>query len=351
MESFVDFISRLIYATGTEAVVTPNHRDWLAANPSPSGLNWISHHLDTLLPAYEGWLSLNHLPPIVLWNGADTEPWTVGEEYPLAGEPLDNPMTIPSLNELGEAFRDRYNDITPSSGTARIELRVLPKDPFSYRYWGYLKFADYIRRQYQGEIVIPPTQIYDRDGVLLSAIPFCNTFNTLHANWHGPNNPTGQNTQPTPGFESSAGQTTSAGGIGMGSGEEFIKFHHDHVELFSRWLARTAQLPVKSVNMYNGGNGWPVNTAGNPSTWSQDLHELWINDKDGDTDSQLLDILGDVNAIGSAINGSTPSVNRSGNPISLANTTIHGSGHTTNSDITDLNHNNFVPRFLPGTVG
>ncbi|MCX2681885.1 hypothetical protein OOZ15_18175 [Galbibacter sp. EGI 63066] len=326
MESFVDFISRLIYATGSESVVNPNHRDWLTANPSPSGIEWIEHYLDRLLPAYENWLSTNNLPPITIWNGADTEPWTVGEEYPLTGDPLDNPMSIPSLNALGEAFRDRYDMITPSSGSGRIELRVLPKDPFSYRFWSYLKFADNIRRQYRGEVVIPSTIMYDRDGTILSSTPFCKTFNSLHANWHGSNAPTGQNTQPTPGLESSAGQTTSGGGIGMSGGEEFIKFHHDHTELFSRWLSRTGQLPVKPINLYNGGNGWPAPGAGNPSTWSENLENPWINTSNGDTDDELL-ALTDVDSIGNTMFG------------------IHGPGHTTNSDITDLNHNNFVPRF------
>ena len=38
MESYVDFISRLIYGTGVESVVTPNHRDWLSSPLSPSGI-------------------------------------------------------------------------------------------------------------------------------------------------------------------------------------------------------------------------------------------------------------------------------------------------------------------------
>jgi len=344
MESFVDFISRLIYATAAEAEVTPNHENWLSSNPSPTGLDWIAHHLDSLLPAYENWLSFNNLPPLLPWNGTDTRPWDAGEEYPLAGDPLNNPMTLVDLNALGAAFSDRYDTIT-SGGDRASELVGKTKAPFSYRFWGYLKFVSNIRKEYEGEIVIPTTIMYDRDGTLLSPVPFCNTFNTLHANWHNVNSATAQNSQATPGFESSAGQTTFLGGLGMGSGEEFIKFHHDHVELFSRWLSRTGQLPVKPINLYNAGSGWPGTSPGNPSTWSEDLHELWINDKNGDTDSQMLDILGDVDDVGSAMNGSTPTQDRDGNPITLSNTRIHGSGHTTNTDISSLAHNNFVSRF------
>ncbi|MEM7368199.1 MAG: hypothetical protein AAF587_06320 [Bacteroidota bacterium] len=346
MESFVDFVSRLIYATDGEAVITPNHQSWLDTHPDPSGLEWLEHYLDRLLPAYENWLSTNHLPPIIPWTGEDTQPWEAGQENPLTGAPLANPSSISSLERLGTEFLWRYDDMTIELTGAR-ELRSLTKAPFSYRFWGYLKFADLIRKQYQGEIVVPPAIMFDRDGTILSPIPFTNVFNSLHGNWHGGNNPSGPNSQPTPGYESSAGQSTSSGGIGMGAGEEFIKFHHDHTDLFSRWLARTNQLPVKPINLYNGGSGWPASGAGNPSSWVEAAHDLWINSSNGDTDNQLLDILGNVDAIGSAMNFSTPMQDREGDPIDppLDSTTIHGSGHTRNSDISSLAHNNFVPRF------
>lgn len=326
MESFVDFVTRLIYGTGAEAVVTPNHSNWLSANPSPGGSAWIAHYLDALLPAYEAWLALNNLPPIVAWAGEDTRPWIAGLEYPLAGDPLDNPTTIASMDALGDAFIDRFNVIADTS-IDRIEIRGLDKDPFSYRFWGYLKFADNIRRTYRGEVVIPATNMFDRDGTILSPIAFCDTFNILHANWHGSNSPVAQNSQPTPSFESSAGQNTSLGGIGMGNGEEFIKFHHDHVELFSRWLQRTDQPPVKPINMYNGNTGWPGSNTGNPSTWTMNDDSPWINTGNGDTDLELRAFT-DVDDLGGTMSG-----------------TIHGSGHTRNSDITDINHNNYVPRF------
>ncbi len=325
MESFVDYVSKLIYATGSEAVITPNHDDWFSANPSPSGLNWISHYLDSLLPAYESWLSTNNLPPIVAWNGAETRPWDTGEEYPLAGDPLDNPMTIATLTNLGEAFRDRYDVISSGSDRAQ-ELTGKLKAPFSYRFWGYLKFANDVRRRYYGEVVIPATTMYDRDGTIISPGPFCDFFNTLHGNWHNFNLPSGTNSQFTPGYESSAGQSTSRGGLPSTLNEDFILFHHDHTDLFSRWLNRTGQLPVKPINMSNNVTGWPGSNTGNPSTWVEFLENTWINDSNGDTDNELLSI-SDLNSLGNIEGG------------------IHNLGHTQNSDISSLPHNNYSPRF------
>lgn len=320
MDSFVDFVTRLIYGTGPEAVITPNHSDWVAANPSPSGTAWLAHHVDRMLPAFQGWLIGHNLPPIVPWDGVQPEPWDASADIPL-GADLDGSFTgIASLDDLGTAL---HNRLTLVASTAD-ELNGLTKAPFSYRYWGYVQWANQMRDRYNGAIVLPPTFIYDRDGTPLSAVPFTDVFNELHWRWHLDPPASG----PTPGFDTSVGQRGGAGGVGMSGGEEFILFHRDHVELFSRWLARTGQLAVRSINMYNGGTGWPGSNTGNPSTWTEADDDPWINDEAGDTDGNLRTSTTDVDDLG---NDNLSSV--------------HGSGHLLNDDIASVWYNNYVPRF------
>lgn len=322
MEPFVEFVSRLIFGTGGQAIVTPNHQAWLQANPTPSGTAWIGHHVDSMLTAYRAWLATNHLPPIVPWDGTDTRPWDVGIEVPLPLS-LDGSFTgVSTLDNLGVELRNRFNAVSSSAQ----ELGGSLKAPFSYRYWGYMQWAANMRDRFNGAIIVPASQLYDRDGTPLSAIDFSDVFNQLHFNWHHVGSPPTA-TAPTPGFSSSAGQYAGSGGVGMGSGEEFLYFHRDHYELFSRWLDRTGQPPVRGRNLHNAGQGWPASGAGTPSTWVEGDNDPWINTETGDTDGNL--------------RTSTTSPNDLGNDISG----VHGAGHGLNSDIGSISHNNYVPRF------
>lgn len=322
MEPFVEFVSRLIYATGAEAVITPNHEDWLQTNPAPTGTQWLGHHIDSMLPAYEAWLADNTLPPLTAWDGTNTRPWDAGAEVPLPPS-LDGSFTgVGSLEVLGQELRDRFDNVASDAA----ELFGDVKAPFSYRFWGYLKWASLMRDRFNGAIVVPPSQIFDRDGTPLSAIPFTDVFNQLHFNWHHVGAPPVAS-GPTPGFDSSAGQYAGSGGVGMMGGEEFIRFHRDHFEIFARWLARTGQLPVRGRNLHNASQGWPAAGAGNPSTWVEGDNDPWINDEAGDTDNNLLNQTADVNNLGMLIGG------------------VHGAGHGLNSDIASISHNNYVPRF------
>ncbi len=327
MESYIDFVTRLIYATGSEAIITPNHDDWLAANPSPSGTAWLDHHVDAMLATYETWLSDNELPPIVAWDGRRPIPWDAAHEFPL-GSDLDGSFTgVATLDDLGSALQSRYSALLADAD----EFDDSQKDPFSYRYWGYMKWASLLRRRFLGEIVIPPAIVYDRDGTILSAVPFCDVFNELHWRWHnsgGASFPTPLPSAPTPGFRSSVGQRARAGGVGMGGGEEFLIFHREHFEVFSRWLARSGQPPVRGINMNNGGTGWPGSNTGNPSIWTENDDDPWINDEAGDTDTNLLTGTTDANDLGNDVNFG-----------------VHGAGHFLNTDIAPIRHNNYVPRF------
>ena len=62
------------------------------------------------------------------------------------------------------------------------------KTPFSFRYWGYMKWASQMRERYNGGIPIPPGTV--------------DVFNDLHRNWHVG---TAAAVAPTPGYFTSAG--------------------------------------------------------------------------------------------------------------------------------------------------
>lgn len=329
MANFVEFVSRLIYGSGAEAEITPNHKTWVDDNPTPGGSQWFAHHVDNMLSAYESWLASNNLPPVTVWDGVIPRPWDPSDNVPLPVE-LDGSFTgVSSVDDLGEALRDHWNTVALKAD----ELPGLIKAPFSYRYWGYMKWAQHLRNRFNGGIPIPPATMYDRDGTILSAIPFTDVYNELHWRWHnaGGSVPTDLPADVTPGFKTSVGQRARAGGVGMSSGEEFIRFHRDHIELFSRWLDRTGQQPVRGRNMYNNNSdGWPgTDNPGSPSTWIEADTDPWINDEAGDTDNNLLDDMTDVNDLGNENLGS-----------------VHGSGHTRNTDIRPIRHNNYVPRFF-----
>ncbi|WP_152039911.1 hypothetical protein [Salinigranum salinum] len=317
MTTYVELVSRLVYGTGSEGEITPNHRTWVQDNPNPSGTAWLEHHVDRMLPAYEAWLASENLPPVLPWTGEDPTPWETGNEVPL-GPGLDGTFTgIGNLDALGAALRDRFT-LVANDGR---ELAGPEKAPFSYRYWGYVKWASVLRDTFRGDIVVPPVEVRDRDGTRLSPVPFTNTFNQLHWNWHF-GQP--QASDPTPGFETSVGQHTTRGGIGLGNGEDFIKFHTDHIDIYNRWLGRTSQSTVTPRNM---SEGWPrpADADQNPSTWTEPDSSPWANDPSQDDDLRTwndLEELGGDNETG-----------------------IHGAGHINNSDIGPIQHNNYVPRF------
>jgi hypothetical protein len=316
VDAFVTFVTRLIYGSGAEAVITPNHRSWVAANPSPTGTQWLAHHVDAMLPAYESWLAAHNLPPIVPWNGTRPAPWDPSQDIPLPPA-LDGSFTgVTTLGQLGDALAARYTTV---AGTA-AEIFGLEKAPFSHRYWGFVRWAKEMRDRFNGLIVLPAPQLYDRDGTKLSAIPFLDAFNELHWRWHLDPPASG----PTPGLTSSAGQRAGEGGVGMSPGEEFIKFHHDHNAILFEWLARAGEPAVRPINM---GSGWPLpaQAASNPSAWTEPDDDPWINVEGGDTDLHL---------------------QAKATIADIGNTVTHGSGHGNNTDIGSLIHNNYSQRFF-----
>lgn len=310
--SYVDFVESLIYGTGLAP--DPNHEDWLAANPAPDGLEWLEHHVDRMLPAFEQWLVDEGLPPLTSWDGVRRAPWDPALDLALPAS-LDGTFTgVATLADLGAALRDRLTSVSAVAS----ELAALLKAPFSYRYWAYLSWARDMRHRFQGVTVFPRGVLYDRDGTILSAAPFADVFNDLHRNWHV--NPSAS-MSVTPELESTAGQRTGRGVPGLTSNEEFLQFHRDHLELFHRWLDRTEQ-PLLRPQDFGRAGGWPPTgppaVVNPPSPWTYDEASMAASDLSNETD---------VDSVGAIEFG------------------YHVSGHVTNTDIGPLSHNNYTPRF------
>jgi hypothetical protein len=306
--SFVDFVESLIYGSGLAP--DPNHRDWLAAHPSPTGTEWLQHHVDGMLARYEAWLAAEVLPPVTPWDGVRRAPWDPSQDLPLPSS-LDGTFTgVSTLVSLGSELQNRYTSVAS-------ELAGLLKAPFSYRYWSYLRWAADMRRRFQGLPVFPTATLYDRDGTPLSATPFCDAFNDLHRSWHLDATSSGL---VTPLLQSTAGQRTGRG-LALPAGEEFLLFHRDHFALFHRWLARTAQPPTLPQDMGRAG-GWPPTgppaVVTPPSPWAYNEAAVGASGLMGQTS------IGQVGAIEG---------------------TYHVAGHGQNTDIGPLSHNNYVPRF------
>jgi len=339
MPTFIELIDRLIYGTGAEAIITPNHRDWGGGG----GTGWITHHIDltnpnSMLSAFESWRASNHLPPLIPWDGANFSQWDQTDPITSAmgislGSDLDGSFSgIGNLGALGNALQNRYNAI---SNTFAVGFDDELKAPYQHRWWSFMMWANVLLRRFHGEVVVPPGIIWDRDGTILSATPFLDTVNEVHWRWHDNSGPHGlpflnagspAGTTLTPGYSSTVGQRVTAIHAFDNNqiGEEFFRFHRDHVTMFNQWLARLGQPPAIAINMHDG---WPTDSTLNPSAWTQPVTSPWINVEGGDA-------TGNLRAI--------DELNMMGHSIMQA----HADGHNNNADIVDARNNNYNPRFF-----
>jgi hypothetical protein len=307
-----------------------------------------------MLGVYENWLRTHNLVPTYPWDGSDFSEWDTGDEANVGlGLPLPSSLEPTSLSfanrdALGVALRNRLTTLqTAIDDTRAGDLQEIVRAPYSQRFWGYLKWASLIVRRFDGELVdFHPPLAYDRDGTILSAIPFLDFVNGTHWRWH---DFSGNHAQPysgavtpigtiTPGWSSPVGQRAAAAATAPATQNvEFLRFHRDHIQMFHNWLARTGQPEVSHINMLSvwtgtfgspSNRGWPPDAAGNPTTWTPTDNPPWTNDE-ADTGSQRLrDFATAATLAGNAMG------------------TYHAEGHNSNPDITHPLQNNYHYRFF-----
>ncbi|MGH2582273.1 MAG: hypothetical protein ACRDFQ_05195 [Anaerolineales bacterium] len=267
--NFIDFVTSLIYGdmgtaelgtappAGTKNLLhwTVDNEPFTASNVALPGNQFLAHHLDYMLARYEAWRSKYFLPPVRSWNG--TLAFPPGADNPPVPLPASlNGSAFPAFwteVDLGNAVRGYYNVLRnyenlDHSPVGRMELDDEIKAPYSYRYWAFMKWVSDLRKRLLGQPVIHVHTVYDQDGTILSDKDFTDILYMVHHIWHT----TGgiQWSTPTPFFKTGVGQQNrhkkeiSRTQIGA----EFFTFHRDHLEIFDRWLARTGQDKVQSIN-------------------------------------------------------------------------------------------------------
>lgn len=360
--------AELGFAAPPVPVGSLNHLRWtLATKPSSStttvtGAAFLTHHLDYMLVRYQAWRSKYVLPPLRPWNGQDVFPNhhgnpPVGPTMPatLSGAPFPSTWT---LNDLGTAIRTYYNDLRHFSSS--FDFTEMNQDeikaPFSYRYWAFMKWAEDLRKRFQGIPVIPVEIMYDHDGTILTDKDFTDVFHQVHHVWH-PDGVGSPWVTATPYFRTSVGQHARKKEISRTQvGAEFFAFHRDHMDVYDRWLARTGHVAMPSLNVcaHDAGGassppaGVEADFSGNPKVdWSSSstnptvvlnpVHATYWN---GDLrEFRNLGLMGNRFATD----------NNPFTPISVPGTSdsgYHGTGHILNGDLIEPVANNHVPRFF-----
>lgn len=399
----IDFVTQLVYGDlgvaelGTPAPAgTVNHfnwtLDWLpnSTTTTVTGTQFLAHDVDYMLARYMQWRSKYFLVPVVPWDGTNVfpshdpmdpsvdppDPDNLRSIFPAGAPPGSFPMGW-TLDILGTAIRNYYNTLrnlisatAPNGSFQRsTELTDEIKAPFGYRYWAFMKWAANLRARFLVQPVFPTAVVYDRDGTILTEKEFCDAFNMVHHVWH-PN--IGQDgnepswTTPTPGFRTGVGQMRSKKELGRAQvGEEFFAFHRDHLELFDRWLARTGQDPVQSINMCaheanapgsvpagldqnGGGLGYPlVNYTTRTVNFFPPHANIWDGSEAG-FDGTLREFrsAGQMGQYFALDFNPFPSMPDPVPGDNAANEGYHGPGHNLNGDIRTAFANNYVPRFF-----
>ena len=319
-----------------------------------------------LLQLYQHWREVNGLRPIESWDGTRLRPWLPAEANPAVPQVLQGelqhfdaayfrgrPWTSP-LDALGNAVEAYLDDIRrhhvwsrPRSGAGlRLyrfnELNNLELAPYSIRFWGFLAFADNLRRTYLREPVVS----YPHDE--RSDIAFMDEFNRSHFPWH--DDVAGSGKCPSWYNQFGLRKRHKYDRGTQGYAAEFLEFHHDLLVAYNAWLAdagmpptnewRSDELPFAGGSHDSGyilkyafsrlealenpwGRGGTNGQALEPRLWAPDLF---------DADLSLYDTAAELGHYLESISVS---------PIGL-----HGAGHVERCDIRDQYLNNYSLRFF-----
>ena len=319
--------------------LVPAHQAWLAAHPSPSGSEWLEHHVgdaahpNGLLRQYEAWRVEHGYTRVRPWNGSEAlnrpsipevpspgrvKPWLAGASAGPAfadGFLADGTTTadlqahFANANNLGAAIRTHWNAVTGFNSGGEIGDDDFA--PYSIRFWGFVKWASVLWNRWQGIPVFAIPIEYDADGVPLSDIEYMDTANAWHRIWHGGS----ACAINTIGLDSPMGQFCGR----INAPGEFLKFHRNILDTYDNWRRRAGMPKVErwkpaGVHFDHGG----PNVSDVAATQEAEIAEYGkrFNTLEGMAQHQEGE--------------------------------LHGSGHssTASPEIADLDTNNYSPRFF-----
>ena len=319
-----------------------------------------------LLQLYEHWRERHHLRPIESWDGTRLRPWLPSEANPSVPQALQNdlqhfnhayyrgrPWSSP-LDALGNAIEAYLDAIRrhhvwsrPSSGgTLRLyrfnELNNIEVAPYSIRFWGFLRFADDLRRIYLKESL--PEYAHDE----LSDISFMDNFNQNHFPWHDDVTEAGK----CPSWYGQYGlrKHYKYERHTQGYAVEFLEFHSDLLTSYNKWLREVGMPPTSGWRE----DGLPFSVGVHDSSYilkyafsgNGNFKNPWGR---GGTDGKAIDPTSWASAL------FDPQLTRFQTAAELGHYLefltvrgigLHGAGHVERCDIRDQYLNNYSLRFF-----
>lgn len=345
----------------------------LVHNPNPAHPIPHSPHTDlALLELYDFWREQHGMRPIEPWDGTKLRPWLPSESNPSVPTLLNGDLSVfnsamyrgrpwgakndessaDGLDALGNAIESYFDEIRRfdvwgkpiSGGTIRLyrhnDLNNMEVASYSIRFWGFLKWADGLRREFLGDPV--PQYPHDND----SDITFMDDFNQDHFPWHDDVFGNGKcpSWQGQHGLRMHYKYPRGSQGYGL----EFLEFHGDLIKAYNVWLQKSGRLPTTTWR--TGWHPWQPGIHDTAyilkyafSGIFEGWHNIWglggSNGKALDPELYVRNLLdGELSLFDTAA--------ELGLFLETCNEGFHGVGHVERCDMRDQYLNNYSLRFF-----
>ena len=218
----------------------------------------------------------------------------------------------------------------PPIGELRLyfhnELNNIETAPYSVRFWGFLKWADNLRRR----LLNLPIADFKHDE--WSDIAFADRLVVRHFTWHDDVFSMG----PSPRWDDQLGryQTHRYPMGSQGYGVEFFRFHRDLINAYDEWLVQAGQPKVRPWHSGKHHTSYVLKYAwdwwwGRGGTNGRCLDPQVVAPELMDPKLSAFDTLAEL-----------------GHYLDVCGVTYHGVGHVQNCDIRDPYCNNYSIRFF-----
>jgi len=321
----------------------------------------------SLLQLYEYWRDLHGMRAIEAWDGTRLRPWLPPESNPQVPHLLQGDLTefatamyrgrpwggedqADTLDALGNAIESYFHHVRlfavwgqpKTGGTIRLyrhtELVNLEVAPYSIRFWGFMRWADGLRRKMLGE----PIEQHEHDED--SDITFMDKFNQNHFPWHDDVFANGK--CPTwhdqYGLQKNHKYPRGTQGYAL----EFLEFHGDLLRAYNQWLEKMGRLPTSKWR--SGNLPWEPGTHNTAYILK---HAFSPTDPDnpwglGGTNGEPMGVEQYASALLDDQLVFFESSAELGHYFEICFPYFHGTGHVERCDIRDQYLNNYSVRFF-----